>query len=410
MAGFVFNTPAHIVCAAGAAGQAGAHFSAAGVNRVLVVTDAGVVRAGGLAIVLDGLRAAGIAHRVFQDVPRGPDARVVSAAASAAVEMQAGGVLGLGGGSALDVAKLAALLATGEDALSEIYGIGLARGRRLPLVLLPTLAGSGAEVTPIALVSEGGEKKAVVSSRLLADAALLDVDLTLTAPAGETAAAGAGAIALAVEAITSAHANGNPLSRALGEGALGLLSWALPLAVQDGTDRRARQALLSASLMAGQACANAPVAAAHALGYPLSLALGLPAGLATALMLPHVVRFNLPVAAHAYAGLLPRLFPDTPEAGDSAVRAKAFATRLEYLLPSIGLPRTVREAMGADGAGVERSALVVQAQRQSRLLANNPRPLLAQDIAALYKAAWGEPGAASGPRQTQDPPRRPEER
>ncbi|MFG1392094.1 iron-containing alcohol dehydrogenase [Xanthobacter agilis] len=386
MAGFVFNTPARIVCAAGAAGQAGTYFRAAGVSRVLVVTDAGVARAGGLAIVLDALRAAGVAHRVFQDVPSGPDAQAATAAAAAAVEMQAEGVLGLGGGSALDVAKLAALLATGGDALSEIYGTGLAKGPRLPLILVPTLAGSGAEVTPMALVVAGGEKKAVVASCLIADVALLDVDLTLTAPPAETAAAGAGAIAMAVEAFTSSHANANPLSLALAEGALGLLAWALPLAVREGADRRARHALLTASLMAGEACANAAVGAAHALAYPVCARHGVPAGLASALMLPHVVRFNLPVAGHAYSGLLTRLFPEAPAAGDSAARVAAFAARLGALLSVIGLPQTLKAAgvPQADLAG-----LVTAAQRQTRLLANNPRPLLAQDIAALYKAAWG---------------------
>ncbi|WP_454915522.1 iron-containing alcohol dehydrogenase [Xanthobacter sediminis] len=386
MAGFVFNTPARIVCAAGAAGQAGEQFRDAGVGRVLVVTDAGVARAGGLAIVLDGLRAAGVAHRVFQDVPRDPQAEVATAAAAAAVEMRADGVLGLGGGSALDVAKLAALLATGREALSEIYGMGLAGGPRLPLILVPTLAGSGAEVTPLAVVVAGGEKKAVAAACLIADAALLDVDLTLTAPPAETAAAGAGAVALAVEAFTSTHANANPLSRALAEGALGLLAWALPLAVRESADRRARQALLSASIMVGQAAANAPVGAAHALAYPLCVRHSLPAGLAAALLLPHVVRFNMPVAAHAYAGLLARLFPEAPAAGDSAVRADAFAVRLGSFLSVIGLPASLK------AAGVPQedlAGLALAAQRQTRLIANNPRPLLAQDIVAIYKAAWG---------------------
>ncbi|WP_234050898.1 MULTISPECIES: iron-containing alcohol dehydrogenase [unclassified Xanthobacter] len=386
MAGFVFNTPARIVCAAGASGQVGEQFRAAGVERVLVVTDAGVARAGGLAIVLEALRAAGVAHRVFQEVPRDPSEETVMAAAAAAVEMGAQGVLGLGGGSALDVAKLAALLATGHDALPEIYGTGLATGPRLPLILIPTLAGSGAEVTPLAVVVAGGEKKSVIASCLIADSALLDVDLTLTAPLAETAAAGAGAVALAVEAFTSANANANPLSQSLAEGGLGLLAWSLPLTVQDGTDRRARQALLSASLMVGQAFANAPVGAAHALAYPLCVRHGLPSGLATALLLPHVVRFNTPVAGHAYAGLLDRLFPEAPDVGDSAVRADAFAARLGRFLSLIGLPESLKEAgiPQTDLAG-----LAAAAQRQTRLLANNPRPLLAQDIIAIYKAAWG---------------------
>lgn len=389
MAGFVFNAPPRIVCAAGAAGQAGDHFRAAGVARVLVVSDAGVARAGTLAVVLDALRGAGVAHRVFQDVPRDPPEDVAIAAAAAAVEMRAEGILGVGGGSVMDVAKLAALLATGHDALSEIYGTGLASGPRLPLVLMPTLAGSGAEVTPVALVVAGGEKKAVVSACLIPDAALVDVDLSLTAPAAETATAGIGAVALAVEAFTSTHANANPVSRALAAGALGLIAWALPLAVADGADRRAREALNTASLMAGQAFANAPVGAAHALAYPLCVRHGLPAGLAAALLLPQVVRFNLPVAAHAYTELAARFSGDgmhEPHTRDAAAQGAAFADRLEAFLSHLGLARS----LGAAGVGAtELAALVPAASRQTRLLANNPRPVLAQDISALYKAAWG---------------------
>ncbi|MGR7994290.1 iron-containing alcohol dehydrogenase [Xanthobacter sp. ZOL 2024] len=384
MAGFVFNTPPRIVVAAGAAGQVAGRWRAAGVGRVLVVTDGGVARAGALAAVLEALRAESIAHQVFQAVTPNPDAQLAVAAAAQAVDMRAEGVLGLGGGSCLDVAKLAALLATGHDALSEIYGVGLAEGPRLPLMLVPTLAGSGAEVTPIALVTSDGEKRAVVSSCLLADAALLDVDLTFTAPPEATAAAGAGCLAVAMEAFTSAHANANPVSRALAEGALALLRWALPLVVMDGADRRAREAMLSASLMAGQAFANAPAGAAHALAYPLCVRHGLPAGLAAALMLPQVVRFNGPVAAHDYGLLAARLFPERPMVGDAQARADIFAANLVRFFHELGLPTDLR-AVGVEAVDV--APLAAAAMGQGRLLANNPRPLVAQDAAALYKAA-----------------------
>jgi len=384
MAGFVFNGPPRIVCAAGAVGQAGEQLRRLGAERVLVVSDAGVARSGGLGLALEALRAAGVAHRVFQEVPSDPPEDTAIAAAAAAVEMRAEGVLGIGGGSVMDVAKVAALLATGHDALSEIYGIGLAEGPRLPLVLAPSLAGSGAEATPIAVLVAGGEKKAVVSAALIADVVLADVDLTLGAPSAVTAAAGAGAVALAVEAFTSAHANANPLSRALAAGALGLLAWALPLAVADGGERRAREALCAASLMVGQAFANAPAAAAHALAYPLVVSHFLPSGVAAALLLPHVVRFSLPAASHAYAELAARLIPEA--GGDAAARAEALARRLAALFAGLGLPETLAAAGVAQD---DLPALVPAALRQTRLLANNPRPVMAQDIAALYKAAWG---------------------
>ncbi|GGF64667.1 alcohol dehydrogenase [Azorhizobium oxalatiphilum] len=385
MPGFVFNTTPSIVCAAGAATRVADLFALRGVSRVLIVTDPGILKAGLLAPALEVLRAAGIAHRIFDKVEADPPEEIVLAAAAEAVDMGAQGVLGLGGGSSLDVAKLAALLAKGEESLADIYGVGLARGPRLPLILVPTTAGTGSEVTPISIVTTGhNEKKGVVSACLIPDVALLDPDLTLGLPPAVTAATGVDAMVHAIEAYASASPNNNPVSRALAQEALRLLGANIRTAVHHGQDREARKAMLLGSLLAGQAFANSPVAAVHALAYPLGGHYHLPHGLTNALVLPHVLRFNLPAAAEAYAALAPCVFPDL-KAGSPQTVAELFVERLAALSLDLGLPRTLREVNVPQH---HLPQLAADAMKQTRLLVNNPRPLKQADALAIYEAAW----------------------
>ncbi|OYX73653.1 MAG: alcohol dehydrogenase [Rhizobiales bacterium 32-66-11] len=385
MSGFVFNTTPSIICASGAALRVGDLFAARGVSRILIVTDPGIVKAGLLAPTLEALRTAEIAHRVFDQVVADPPEDVVFAATSEAVAMGAQGVLGLGGGSSLDVAKLVALLALGQEALTEIYGVGIAKGPRLPLILVPTTAGTGSEVTPISIVTTGETvKKGVVSPCLIPDIALLDADLTLGLPAPVTAATGVDAMVHAIEAYASASPNNNPISRGLAKEALRLLGANIRTAVHHGTDRPAREAMLLGSLLAGQAFANSPVAAVHALAYPLGGHYHLPHGLTNALVLPHVLRFNLPAAASAYAQIAPYAFPDIGAGSDCEV-AERFVERLAALAIDLGLPRCLREVNVPEH---HLPLLAADAMKQSRLLVNNPRPVHEADALAIYQAAW----------------------
>ncbi|MGG2478986.1 iron-containing alcohol dehydrogenase, partial [Rhizobium sp. BR5] len=196
------------------------------------------------------------------------------------------------GGSSLDVAKLVALLAKSGEALGNIYGVGNVTGERLPLVLVPTTAGTGSEVTPISIITTGAhQKKGVVSPVLLPDAALLDAKLTIGLPPAVTAATGIDAMVHAIEAFTSTSANNNPVSRALAKEALRLLGANIEIAVKTGTDLAARQGMLLGAMLAGQAFANSPVAAVHALAYPIGGRYHVPHGLSNSLVLPHVLRF-----------------------------------------------------------------------------------------------------------------------
>lgn len=382
---FTFNTTGAIVFGAGTLARIGTLAQARLGSRVCLVTDEGLLWTGLVAPALAALAAAGIAVSVFSSVSGDPPEAQVLAAAEAAMAFGATGVIGMGGGSPMDVAKLVALLAASREALPDIYGVGNARGPRLPLILVPTTAGTGSEVTPIAIVTTGAEeKKGVVSPVLLPDLALLDPELTLGLPAHVTAATGIDAMVHAIEAFTSASANNNPLSRMLAGAALGLLGRHIGDAVHQGHDIAARSGMLLGAMLAGQAFANSPVAAVHALAYPIGGIHHVPHGLSNALVLPQVMNFNAPVCGQAYGELAPVVFPDM-QALPASERGARLGDRLGLLAGELGLPRRLRD-VGIPRDGLPR--LAGEAMKQTRLLVNNPRPLAETDALAIYEAAW----------------------
>lgn len=380
-----FATSRTLVCEAGASSRLGAMLAGLGAGRVLLVTDPGVERAGLARAALDSLAGAGIAVTVFRDVVADPPVPVVMAAARAASTFGADAVLGIGGGSPLDTAKLAAVLAASDQPLEAMYGVGNVAGPRLPLVLVPTTAGTGSEVTPIAIVTTGdAEKKGVVSPVLLPDAAVLDPDLILGLPRPVTAATGIDAMVHAIEAYTSRHRK-NPISDALAREALVLLWRGLPPAWADGSDRAARRDTLLGATMAGMAFANAPVAAVHALAYPIGARFHVAHGVSNALMLPHVLRFNLPQAAPAYAELALLLDPALAGRG-LPVKAAALPAMLADLCRRLEVPARLTDVgIAAD----DLPTLAEDAMRQTRLLVNNPRDVTLDDALALYREALG---------------------
>jgi alcohol dehydrogenase class IV len=382
---FDFNTAACIVFGGGSIVRIGSLAAARAVGRALLVTDRGVATAGLLEPAQRSLAAAGIAVEVFADVVADPTEEVVWSAAAAARACAAEGVIGLGGGSSLDVAKLAALLAVGREELGDIYGVGKVKGPRLPLLLAPTTSGTGSEVTPIAIVTtSASEKLGVVSPVLLPDVAILDPRLTHGLPPAVTAATGIDAMVHAIEAYASASPNNNPVSRGLAREALAVMGRALERAVTRGNDAEARADMMLGAMLAGQAFANSPVAAVHALAYPIGGRFHVPHGLSNALVLPHVLRFNAAVAGSTYAEIAALPFPELAAVPETE-RAMAFADSLAELCRRCGVPARLRDV------GIPREALpamAADAMRQTRLLVNNPRPLTREDAAAIYAAAW----------------------
>ena len=384
MSAFQFRTVPHVIVEAGAAAQLGTHIGHhfPAVRRALLVTDAGFLRTGLAEAPLRSLQAAGIEVHVFSEVQADPPEAIVLAGVRQAQMFHVELIIGLGGGSSLDVAKLIAVLAPGRQELTQLYGIGNAHGQRLPLVQLPTTAGTGSEVTNIAIVTTGATTKmGVAAPQLYADLAILDASLTLGLPPAITAATGIDAMVHAIEAYTSRLLK-NPLSDMLARQALSLLHPNIVTACSDGANLPARQAMLLGAMLAGQAFSNAPVAAVHALAYPIGGLFHVPHGLSNALVLPHVLRFNLSHAAPLYAQLATLLRPGMT--GSEEARAQALIDVMQDIAAATGIARTLRE-VGIAASDLDR--LADEAMLQTRLLGNNPRPVTRADARAIYAAA-----------------------
>lgn len=352
--------------------------------RVLFVTDSGLRSIGLTDPALSSLRSVAQVT-IFDQVEVDPARATLLGAIEIGKSENVTGVIGFGGGSSMDVAKLVALILGSHETLDEIWGVGLAKGPRLPLVLVPTTAGTGSEVTPVSIITvEGDEKRGVVSPVILPDLAILDPELTLGLPADISAATGVDAMVHAIEAYTSRAANQNPISKLLAREALVLLGHNLERATKDGSDLAARSNMLLGSMLAGQAFANAPVAAVHALAYPIGGRFHIPHGLSNALVLAEVMKFNAPEAAEEYAEIAPLVFDDLVGASPAAL-TDSFIQALVDLSARLGLPPRLRD-VGIPNEALEQMS--VDAMKQTRLLVNNPRKLGQDDAFAIYSAAW----------------------
>ncbi|MHA3914990.1 iron-containing alcohol dehydrogenase [Halovulum sp. GXIMD14793] len=381
---FSFNTTPGIRFGVGLARDLSGECAARLGPRILFITDPGLRKLGLADAAMASLQ--GLAEvTVFDGVEADPSRITLEAAIDAGRAVSVTGVIGFGGGSPMDVAKLAALVLGSNEDLDGAWGVGMASGPRLPLVLVPTTAGTGSEVTPVSIITvEDDEKRGVVSPVILPDLAILDPDLTLGLPPEVTAATGVDAMVHAIEAYTSRSANLNPISQMLAVEALRLLGANIERAVSDGHDVEARGAMLMGSMLAGQAFANAPVAAVHALAYPLGGRFHIPHGLSNALVLAEVMRFNAPEAMTDYANLAPHVFPNLPQGGAQDT-CMAFIEELSALTARLGLPPRLRDV------GIEETALAgmaADAMKQTRLLVNNPRDVTEADALAIYRAAW----------------------
>jgi alcohol dehydrogenase class IV len=381
---FEFNSVSSIRVSSGGARAFAELIGRLPCKRLLVVSDPGVIGAGLLSPALDSLDAHKIPFRVFSDVEADPAEAVIHAAVKIATEFEADGIVGFGGGSSMDVAKLVSLLAKGGQKLAHIYGVNQAKGTRLPLLLVPTTAGTGSEVTPISIVTTGqGEKKGVVSPLLIPDIALLDAELTLGLPEHITAATGVDAMVHAIEAYTG-RIHKNPISDCFAREAIRLLSGAIHAACRHGQELQPREDMLIGACLAGAAFANSPVGAVHALAYPIGARFKVPHGLSNSLVLPFVVRFNLNTARDQYAELYRIISPSSESSAKQ--QAGKFLDYLHALPAQLGLPTHLRQ-VGITEQHVP--SLAQDAMQQTRLLVNNPREMTADDAARIYTEALG---------------------
>lgn len=351
-------------------------------SSVFIITDPGVLSAGLLDSALLNFKSLGLDYQIYSEVQADPSITVIEKAVKVAQNCHSDYIVGFGGGSSMDVAKLVALLALGKERLEDIYGIDKVKGPRLPLILVPTTAGTGSEVTKSSVVTVSeSEKKGVLSPYLLPDLAVLDAELTLGLPAHVTAATGIDAMVHAIEAFTTKHLK-NPMADCIAKEALRLLSGNLHQVVTHGDDIEARENMLLGACLAGMAFANAPVAGVHALAYPIGARFHVPHGLSNALVLGPVMRFNVEIAHKMYADLGQIIKPGLQ--GSSQEQAYQLADYMGGLAGNFGLPQRMSE-VGINANDVDQ--LARDAMLQTRLLMNSPREITLKDAVAIYQEA-----------------------
>tara|TARA_B110000093_G_C12955369_1_gene404695 strand:+ start:992 stop:2155 length:1164 start_codon:yes stop_codon:yes gene_type:complete len=384
---FQFNTTTGLRVGSGRSIDTALEVSGKLGKKILFITDPGLKKLGLINETVDALKKNSDVV-IFDRVEADPSLKTLMNVVEIGKDFNASGVIGFGGGSSMDVAKLCALLLGSDQNLEEAWGVANAKGPRTPLVLYPTTAGTGSEVTPISIITVGGdEKKGVSSPILLPDLAILDPNLTLGLPAHITAATGIDAMVHAIEGYASKSINNNIMSKMLAKEALKILGRSIKIAVFEGKNIQARTDMLLGSMMAGMAFGNSPVAGVHALAYPLGGIYHIPHGLSNSLVLPHVLRFNIMDnnAAQLYAELAPYLFPKMEVSTDNKDVSARFIENLASLSKDLGLEQKLR------GLNIPKDAckkLAKDSMKQTRLLINNPREITEKDAYNIYKSAW----------------------
>ena len=385
---FSFNTTAGIRFGSGTSKSCTSEISKKLGSNILFVTDKDLMKLKLTEPTLKELIKNSSKVEIFEDVEADPSLKTLENAIEVGKKINATGVIGFGGGSSMDVAKLASLILGSNEEIEEAWGVANAKGPRLPLVLVPTTAGTGSEVTPISIITVGEEEKKGVSSPIiLPDLAILDPDLTIGLPAHTTAATGIDAMVHAIEGYASANKNNNPISKMLAVEALKLLGGSIEKAVFEGADIEARSNMLIGAMLAGKSFANSPVAAVHALAYPIGGTFHISHGLSNSLVLPYVLRFNSVSnkATKDYSEIAPFAFPDiNTNQGNQAVCSE-FIDRLEQLSKKLGLPQRLREVNIPKEACKKMAS---DAMKQTRLLVNNPREVTEADALNIYESAW----------------------
>jgi len=380
----VFYCPHRVIFGLNSSRSVGSEVRAIGGNKPLVVTDPGVVQAGLLEPVRKSLEEASIPFVVFDKVEPEPPARLVDQGTEVFRENGCDSVIGLGGGSSLDVAKGISIMATNEGKVLDYCGVDLVKRRGVPKILIPTTAGTGSEITRVFVITDEAEntKKVVFSPYVLAELAIVDPLLTLSMPPKVTADTGLDALVHAIETYVSAGAT--PFSDILAEKAIEWIARYLPIAWSKGSNLEARYYMSLASTVAGMAFGSGGLGAVHGLCYPLGTEYHMSHGRSNGIMLPHVMRFNLPGNPEKFARIAQLMGCCTEglslmEAAQKAVEA------VEKLLESIEVPYRLRD-YGIPESDLPK--LVEGGMKQSRLFVPNPRDLTEDDVRRIYREAF----------------------
>jgi alcohol dehydrogenase class IV len=379
----IFRTTKRIVMGVGALSKISEELQQMDAKRIMVITDKGLVNSGIVGKLESYLKAIPKDYVLFDGVEADPNYEIIYETERIAKENNIDIIIGIGGGSSLDIAKVTAVGVAQSGDITEYFGIDLIKKPGLKTLLIPTTAGTGSEVTPIAILSDHKEKlkKGIVSSFLFPEVAILDAELTVSMPSKVTASTGMDALIHAIEAYTSIHAT--VVTDTLAIRAIDLIYNSLRTAYANGADLTARANMLLGSMLAGMAFANAGVTAVHAFAYPIGAEFHIPHGVANTIMLIPVMRYNFLGNLSKFAKLAEILGEDTYGLSERSA-AELTVETLETLAEDLNVPRSLKE-FGVEEKHVPE--LAEGAMKVTRLLANNPRILTLEDAIQIYMMA-----------------------
>jgi alcohol dehydrogenase class IV len=379
-----FLSPNKISIGTGAAKQVGIESKALGGKKALIVTDPGVVKAGLIDGIQESLESEKLRTGIFDRVIAEPPARIIDEGAKIAREQGYDIIIGVGGGSSLDAAKGASIMAINKGKVLDYAGMDLVTKKGLPMILLPTTGGTGSEVTRVFVMTDEAEntKKVVYSNFNLADVAIIDPLLTVSMPSVVTADTGIDALVHAIEAYVSVNAT--PFSDILAIEAIGLIAQNLPAAYAKGGNIEARYNMALAASLAGLAFMSGGLGAVHGLAYVLGTQYHMSHGRSNAIMLPHVMDYNRIGNLDKYAQIANAMGEDKQglsnyeAAGKSvdAVRRLLAAVNISIHLPDYGIRKG------------DLAKLVEGGMKQARLFVPNPRDLTKEDVERIYEMAF----------------------
>lgn len=380
----VFLAPRKTLLGKDAVAQLGKEAKALNAKKALVVTDSGVVKAGLVEIILEALTKASISAKVFDKVEPEPPVRVVEACIAAIKADDYDLIVGLGGGSALDVAKGAAAIAPHGGKVLDYVGMDTIAGPGLPKILIPTTAGTGSEATRVFVMTDEADntKKVVFSDFLMSDVAILDPMLTLSMPPAVTADTGLDALVHAIESYVSV--NTTPFAEIFALEAMSLIAHNLPVAFAKGAHLQARYNMLLAANLAGSAFTSGGLGAVHGLSYVLGTQYHMPHGRSNAIMLPHIMAFNRTANREKFAKIALAMGEATDGISLHEASEKSVAA-VKNLLTSVGISFRLSDY------GIKREDLPLLVEgglKQSRLFVPNPRDLTEPDVRKIYEGAF----------------------
>ena len=373
-----FSTPPQVLHGAGAVSAVGQEAKRRGLRHLLLMADGFLQQSGMTAALERSLQAAGVVYSLWPCPAGEPDTTAVCGAVAELQSLECDGILAFGGGSVLDAAKAVALVAANPTLKLEEVNSESGLLPRVPLIAIPTTAGTGSEATNVTVIIDAasGKKRVLAHALLMPDIAILDARLTLGVPSAITAMTGIDALTHAIEALTARNAS--PLTDSLALSAITMIGEALPKAVGYGNDLAARESLLMAACMAGMAFSSAGLGLCHAMAHQPGAALHIPHGLANAMLLPTIMSFNRLVCRERYASVGRAL---TGKKGD----AESAISAVSQLIAEVGITQSLREA-GANPADFEGWA---QAALADICIRTNPRSVTQDDIVRLYGQALG---------------------